>query len=265
MSRIADYELGESLGRGNHGRYYKAAPPARLGLDADVVAVKVLDQHAGDDEYRRFANELKLFASVRSPHLVRLYDAGHQDGILFYALEYFPLGSLASPARELAPGDVLRAVAGAARGAHALHEVGVAHRDIKPANVMLIEDGGKLSDLGLAQVLNPGQTVTGFGPIGAIEYMEPGVVRGDPASRASDIWALGATLHKALAGTSVFGDIPTDDVLSALRHVLNTSPRVSPDLDDAARALIESCVAPAPEDRPATAMELAERLEVLAT
>ncbi len=264
MSRIADYELGESLGRGNHGRYYKAGPPARLGLDVDVVAVKVLDQHAGDDEYRRFANELRLFASVKSPHLVKLYDAGHQEGILFYALEYFPMGSLATPARELSPGDVLRAVAGAARGAHALHEVGVAHRDIKPANVMLTEDGGKLSDLGLAQVLNPGQTVTGFGPIGAIEYMEPGVVRGDPASRASDIWALGATLHKALTGSSVFGDIPTDDVLRALRHVLTTTPRVSSGLDDGARALIENCVAPAPEDRPSTAIELAERLEVLA-
>ncbi len=264
MTRIADYELGESLGRGNHGRYYKAAPPARLNLDIAVVAVKVLDQHAGDDEFRRFANELKLFASVRSPHLVRLYDAGHQEGILFYALEYFPLGSLATPARELSAAEVLRAVAGAARGAHALHEVGVAHRDIKPANVMLTDDGGKLSDLGLAQVLNPGQTVTGFGPIGAIEYMEPGVVRGEPASRASDVWALGATLHKALSGASVFGDIPTDDVLTALRHVLTTTAEVSPGLEGGLREVIESCVAAAPEDRPGTAIELAERLEVLA-
>ncbi len=140
----------------------------------------------------------------------------------------------------------------------------MAHRDIKPANVMLTEDGGKLSDLGLAQVLNPGQTVTGFGPIGAIEYMEPGVVRGDPASRASDIWALGATLHKALAGVSVFGEIPTDDVLSALRHVLNTEPVVSGSLDDGPRRVIAACLAQAPEDRPGTAMELAEQLEVLA-
>ncbi len=264
MSRIADYELGESLGRGNHGRYYKAAPPARLGIDDAVVAVKVLDQHAGDDEFRRFANELKIFASVRSPHLVRIYDAGHQDGILFYALEYFPLGSLAQPAAELSEADVLRAVAGAARGAHALHEVGVAHRDIKPANVMVTPEGGKLSDLGLAQVLNPGQTVTGFGPIGAIEFMEPGVVRGEPASRASDIWALGATLHKAMTGKSVFGAIPTDDVLKALRHVLGAVPTVADELDEGARHLVQRCVAAAPEDRPATAMELAEALEVLA-
>ncbi len=264
MTRIADYELGAPLGRGNHGRFYKAVPPARLGLDVEAVAVKVLDQHAGDDEFRRFANELRLFASIGSPYLVRLFDAGQQAGTLWYVTEYFPRGSLADPVEPPSEAEIIRAVAHAARGAHALHEVGVAHRDIKPANVMLTDGGGKLSDLGLAQVLNPGQTVTGFGPIGAIEFMEPGVVRGEPASRASDVWALGATLHRALSGHSVFGAIPTDNVLAALRHVLNTTPVCQSELDSGLRDVVERCLAESPADRPPTAAALADELEALA-
>ena len=264
MTRIADYELGEWLGDGNHGSFYRTRPPPRLGVDHDLIAIKVIDGRATDDEFRRFENELRIFASVRSPYLVGLLDAGHDGGRLYYAMEYFPRGSLGQPTEPPDRPTVFRAVADAARGAHALHEVGVAHRDIKPDNVMLVDGGGRLSDLGLAQVLNPGQTVTGRGPIGSIEYMEPGMVRGEQASRASDVWALGATLHKALCGRSVFGEIPTADVLSALRHILQTEPQVDPSLPGDVAAVIRQCLAAA-EERPATAEELADRIEALTT
>lgn len=265
MRQIADYRLEELLGEGNHGRFYKAAPPPRLRSDEEWVAVKVLDGQAVEDEFRRFENELRLFASVRSPYLVELLDAGQHLGALFYVTRFYPLGSLAAPTRPVETPDVVRAVADAARGAHALHEVGVAHRDIKPSNVMLVEGGGRLGDLGLAQVLNPGQTVTGRGPIGAIEFMEPGVVRGEKASRSSDVWALGVTLHKALTGRSVFGSIPDRDVLSALRHILNATPEVAAELPEALAGVIGRCIAPAHQDRPATAAELADELEALAS
>lgn len=262
MRRIADYELTEWLGEGNHGHFWRAAPPDRLGIDAGYVAVKVLDGRASDDEFRRFENELRLFASVQSPQLVRLYDAGHQNGTLFYAMEYFPEGSLGADGQREAS-YVIAAVADAARGAHALHEVGVAHRDIKPTNIMLSDGGGKLSDLGLAQVLNPGQTVTGRGPIGSIEFMEPGMVRGEKASRASDVWALGATLHKALTGRSVFGEIPTSDVLSALRHILASEPSVDDGLDGNLQSVIGRCLAADAQDRPESAQELADLLDAV--
>ena len=64
MRRIADYELIESLGSGNHGEYFSARPPARLDLDVDLVAVKVLAINASEDAFRRAANELRLFASI---------------------------------------------------------------------------------------------------------------------------------------------------------------------------------------------------------
>jgi eukaryotic-like serine/threonine-protein kinase len=264
MKRIADYELIESLGRGNHGEYFVAQPPARLGLDVDRVAVKVLGLNATEDAFRRVANELRLFASVSCPQLVTLYDAGQQAGTLYYAMEFFPEGSLESPATELSRARILRALADAARAAHALHEAGVAHRDIKPANVMLADEGAKLSDLGLAQILSPGQTVTGIGPIGTIEFMEPGIILGERAGRASDIWALGITAHRAVTGRSVFGEIPGGELIAALRHVLETPPSLAEGLSDAEAELISWCLRSDRADRPASAAEVAERLDDLA-
>lgn len=263
MKRIADYQLVRELGSGNHGQFFLAEPPERLGLDAEYVVVKVLARNAGDQAFRRVANELKLFASLDSPYLVRLHDAGHQGGVLFYATEYCPHGSLGTPARPLERHEVLTAVARAARAAHALHEVGVAHRDVKPTNVLLSDEGAKLSDLGLAQILSPGQTTTGFGPIGAIEYMDPAVMRGEKATRASDLWSLAVTLHRVLTGESLYGEIPSHDLVAALRHVLNSEPRLSESLDDGERRVIASCLRSEPSARPPTAEALAEEIEAL--
>ena len=263
MKRIADYDLEHSLGTGNHGEFFLARPPERLGLTSDYVAVKVLGLNTSDDAFRRVANELKLFASVECEQLVALYDAGQQAGVFFYAMEYFPRGSLGQPAEPPARPTVLRAVADAARAAHALHEAGVAHRDIKPANVLLGEGSGRLSDLGLAQILSPGQTVTGIGPVGTIEYMEPAMVLGEPAGRASDVWSLAATLHKALTGASLYGEIP-EDLVAALRHVVQSRPVVANDVTEGERELIESCLAADRGERPATAADVARRLDELA-
>ena len=72
----------------------------------------------------------------------------------------------------------MRALAAAARAAAALHAAGIAHRDIKPGNVLLHPDGGRLSDLGLAQVFTEGVTVTGMGGLDAIEYVDPALLLG---------------------------------------------------------------------------------------
>ena len=208
--------------------------------------------------------ELKLFASVRSPYLVTLYDAGQEGSVFFYALEYFPMGSLGQPAEPVGRGAAIRALSHAARAAHALHEAGVAHRDIRPGTVLLHPDGGKLSDLGLAQVLQPGITVTGMAGIGSVEYMDPGMLRGDRPSRASDIWSLGVTLHRALSGEGVYGELPAGDPLLILRKVLTTTPTLSEKLSAADKAIITACLDPDVARRPRTAADVADALDQLA-
>jgi serine/threonine protein kinase len=263
VEQIADYRLVRSLGEGNHGEFFLAETPERLGIAAEHVAVKVLTEMTVDDALRRMGRELKVFASVSSPYLVRVLDAGQDRDRLFYSLAYYPLGSLAEPSHPLGRDERLRAVVHACRAAHALHEAGVAHRGIKPANVLLHEDGAHLSDLGLAEVLSPGQTVTGVGPIAAVEFLDPGIIRGEAASRASDIWSLGVTLHWALVGTGLYGDLTGVQPLVAVRRVLTSSPEISDRLQPAERRVLEAALAPRPADRPATADELARMVEDL--
>jgi len=255
---LADFRVVRLIGEGNHGRFYLAHPPARLGIDDEFVAVKVFAGQCSEDAYRRGTRELRAFAAVDSPYLARVYDAVLEDNFL-YAMEYFPLGSLAAPARPLTHDDVLRAVEHAARAVHALHEGGLAHGDVKPGNVMLHENGGKLSDLGLARVFTAGAALTGMAPETSVEYLDPSLLLGEPPSRATDIWALGATLHRALSGKGLYGELPERQPLLAIRRVQTTPPALDPVLTADEAALVLACLA-APGSRPATALEVADRI-----
>ena len=265
MDGIADYTFIRPLGEGNHGRYYLATPPARLGLDTASVVVKVVAGQTTSETFARATRELKAFAAVRSPYLVRLFDAGQQAGTFFYAMEWLERGSLAEPTGELTKDAARKAVADVARAAHALHESGIVHQDIAPENVLLTADGGRLADLGLAKVLQPGVTVTSIGSrsIGAVEFVDPAMLAGGQPSRLTDVYSLGMTLHRALAGKGMFGDIPADQPMMAMRAVLAGSPKVDPALGPEETALIKACVDPDLANRPSTAGEVAERIDAL--
>lgn len=264
MNEIADYKFVRWLGEGNHGNFYLARTPPRLELEVELVVVKVLDGATSNDGFRRATRELRVFASIESPYLVTLFDAGQDGNSFFYAMEYFPMGSLAEPSSPLDRSQVLRALTDASLAAHALHEAGVAHRDIKPDNIDLHENGAKLSDLGMAQLLTPGLTVTGMGPIDSVEFIDPILIRGGRASRATDIWSLGVVIHRALTRRGVYGELPSDDPLLALRRVLGAQPALEPSLSKPEADLVSSCLAPEPGDRPPTAEDVAKRLQELA-
>lgn len=261
---IADYQFIKVLGAGNHGVFYLANRPERLRIEAEFVAVKVLSGANSQDTFRRATRELAAFAAVRSPHLVTLYDAGQQGDDLYYSMEYLPGGSLADPAEPLRPQVILSAVADAARAADALHEAGIAHNDIKPGNVLLAADGSKLSDLGLSRLLAPGLTITGLGSAGSVEYLDPAIIRGELPSRATDIFALGATLHRALTGQGLYGTLPQDDTVVAMRRVLSRPPVIAGRLPAGIRDVIAATISEDPAARPVTALEVAGRLDVLA-
>lgn len=260
---IADYRFVRRLGAGNHGVFYLAERPQRLRIDAEFVAVKVLSGSNSQDTFRRATRELAAFAAVRSPYLVTLYDAGQQGDDLYYSMEYLPAGSLEDAIGALPPGQVLAAVADAARAADALHEAGIAHNDIKPANIMLHDGRAKLSDLGLSQLLTPGLTITGLGSTGSVEYLDPAIIRGEIPGRATDIFALGATLHRALSGTGLYGDLPANNAMLAMRRVLSHPAEISQNLPAGVREVIAAAIDPNPAKRPATAADLAGRIDAL--
>lgn len=257
MQQIADYDIIQQLGEGSHGQVWLARTPARLDLADDVVAVKTLSHAASDADFARLSDFLQLYASIACPNLVELYDVGQQGSIIYIAAEYLPAGSLARPSRPFSRVDVLRAVADASRGAHVLHELGIAHRAIRPGNVMIDDGGAKLGDVDLSQLLSPGQTITGTSRVSDIEYLPPELVQGQQASRASDIWAIGATLHKVLTGQPLYPGLPTESLVSALRHILNERPTMGDALRNGERHIIEATVAVDPAERPPTAEAVA--------
>jgi eukaryotic-like serine/threonine-protein kinase len=260
---IADYTFIRRLGAGAHGVFYLARCPERLPCSAELVAVKVLSGGSSQDVFRWATRELAAFAAVASPYLVSLYDAGQQGDEVYYSMEYLPGGSLAMPAEPPDRVTSLSALAHAARAAHALHEAGIAHRDIKPGNILLYPGGAKLADLGLSHVLAPGITITRMGPADDIGYLDPCLMRGALPSRASDVFSLGATLHFALTGEGLYGALPEDDPLLAMRRVIAEPPVIAPGLDPDSRDVVAWAIAADPAERPMTALMLAERIEGL--
>ena len=160
----------------------------------------------------------------------------------------------------LARDDALRLVADLAAGLDALHARRLIHRDVKPSNVLLTRQGhGLLTDFGLARgpahtvLTKPGQIV------GTPHYLAPEIIRGDPASPASDIYALGCLTHAALHGRPPFNSVNVFEVMVA--HFELDPPRlagrvegVSPLLDAAIRAAL----AKDPAKRPRSGQEAAE-------
>ena len=196
--------------------------------------------------------------AVDSPHLVRVYDAVLADSFAL-ACEYLPLGSLADPARPVSRPEILAAVRHAALAAHAVHEAGLVHGDIKPANILLGAEGAKLTDLGLARFLTPGSTLTGMTQVESVEFVDPALLRGDRPSRATEVWALGAGLHKALTDDGLYGELPSSSPLLAIRKVMSTAPVLSDALAPTEAALLRDCLT-STEHRLPTAAAVSERL-----
>ncbi|MCD9624829.1 serine/threonine-protein kinase [Rhabdothermincola salaria] len=261
---IADYTLIRPLGPSTYGDLYLAAPPGRLAIDADQVVVKVLPEVAAEREFDRFAREMQALASVQDSHVVSVLDAGHAAGRLFYAFSYLPLGTLSAHLVEGLASELPQAVPAvrdAALGAHALHEAGIIHRDISPRTIYVTDDGGILGDLGLAEVLRPGMTSTGIGPIGGLEYTDTALLRGERMGRSSDIWSLGATLHRVATGESVRPDLPSGDIVTVIRHALSEPPVIADSCPAALRPVIEQAMDPDPAARYADALELARAID----
>ncbi len=261
--RLADYEIidaAERVGDVGHGISYTARPPARLGLTDPIVTLRVLEQFGSPEEFARVTNELRLLHSLQTAHLVEVLDAGSVDGRMYMATRHYPSGTLDVAGPGLARSARVAIVADAARGAHDMHEAGVAHRDINPTNIFVDRTRGRLADLALAQTFDGTTASVGAGPIGSLRFLDPDLVWGGRASRATDIWSLGMTLHDVLSDTEPYDGLPTDDLIAAFRHVVQNRPRLDHMLEPELLGVIDRCFAPV-EQRFDTALDLAEALD----
>jgi serine/threonine protein kinase len=263
---IAGYDVVRQLGEGGHGRCYLVRPPARLGLSAEFVVLKMFNDRVSEQAFERGVRELRAFAAVPSEQIVRVYDAV-LEASFGYAMEYFPLGSLAAPGRSLTRTEVLTVLEQAARAVHTLHEAGLAHGDLRPGNILLTQDAAgtlaaRLSDPELCRVLAPGTALTGMGKASVLEFTDPDLLAGARPTRRTEVYALGSTIHRVLSGVGLHGELPDAQPLLVIRRLLTAPPQVHTGLGPAEAALVRDCVADG-DARIATAADVADRLAAL--
>ncbi len=259
-SKIADYRVIEVVPPANDGaRRYLCRPPERLGADEEPVLVTEISVDAAG--WRPLTDLLVRLASAGSAHLVRLLEVGPDPdagGGLYLASEASAGGGVADPATPLDGPGRLRALADAARGAHGMHEVGVAHGAIGPGSIVMSERGALLAPPPLG---GPPGLVLRAGGWKDVVTVYPGLLRGEEPSRASDVWSLAATLHGLLSDRPLYRGMESDPPVTAIQRVIFARPDVDPSLPAGVAATIASCLESDPALRPATAAELADRLD----
>ena len=256
--RLGDYTIEEQLGEGAMGCVFRAR---REGSD-DVVALKVVRvELASDDRYRqRFLHEARAASEVAHRHLVDVRDAGEIDGRQYLAMRFVRGRQLDEHVGEHGPmpvDEVVRVADEIAGALDALHAVGLIHRDIKSSNILLDADAAgaaALTDFGLAkgtgyaELTRPGQIV------GTMDYLAPERIRGEQATPASDIYALGCVVYECVTGQPPFGDKGMMAVAFAHLEEDPVDPvGRRPDLPATFGPAVNAALAKDPADRPPTA------------
>jgi serine/threonine-protein kinase len=202
------YQTGERLGSGGMSNVYKATD---LILER-TVAVKILAEHLSDDErfVARFRREALAVAKLIHPNIVQVYDTGVDDGRHYIVMEYVEGRSGAQILQRQGPvGPEIAAEIGvqSCAGLDYAHRRGIIHRDVKPGNLMVFGGpvgGGemtvKLTDFGIARAIEQTRITQVGSVVGTAAYLAPEQVRGEEATPATDVYALGVVLYQFLTG-----------------------------------------------------------------
>jgi len=202
------YEIGDRLGSGGMSSVHQATD---LILER-TVAVKILAEHLSDDErfVARFRREALAVAKLIHPNIVQVYDTGIDEGRHYIVMEYVQGRSGAQILQRQGPLDAETTAeigAQACAGLDYAHRRGIIHRDVKPGNLMVTggpAGGGemtiKLTDFGIARAVEQTRITQVGSVVGTAAYLSPEQVRGEEATPATDVYALGVVLYQFLTG-----------------------------------------------------------------
>ncbi|MFJ3501409.1 MULTISPECIES: PQQ-binding-like beta-propeller repeat protein [unclassified Streptomyces] len=248
--RIGPFEVLGRLGAGGMGLVYLAR-----SASGRRVAIKTVRTELAEDQlFRvRFTREVEAARAVSGFYTAAVVDADPRAAVPWLATAYVPAPSLEEIVNECGPlpAQAVRwLAAGVAEALQSIHGAGLVHRDLKPSNVLVVEDGPRVIDFGIASgVSNTRLTMTNVA-VGTPAYMSPEQARDSRSvTGASDIFSLGSMLVFAATGHAPYhGANPVETVFMLLRE--------GPDLEglpDELRPLIDSCMQTDVSRRPSPA------------
>ncbi|GAA2698976.1 serine/threonine-protein kinase [Actinoplanes palleronii] len=253
------YRLIEKLGTGGMSVVWRGYDET-LGRE---VAVKVLAPQLAEDRTSRDRLRQEALAAARlcHPHITGVYDFGEallSDHLTvpYVVMELNDGESVGARIGRQGSLDWREAVMLCAEVASALataHARGVVHRDVTPANVMLTGAGAKVVDFGISAVVGQRDAGPDGSLLGTPAYLAPERLGGAPVSPATDVYALGLLLYRALTGRMPW---PAESTAEALRAHLYADPAPVPDLPGMPPAVADlclRCLAKNPADRPGSA------------
>jgi eukaryotic-like serine/threonine-protein kinase len=234
-----------------------------------LVAVKVLSPAYAADERanRRFLREARAAARLGDcRHVVTVYDIGEHDGRPFMVMEHFAGGTIADRLRRgraIPQALALRWLRETAIGLDCAHEHDVVHRDVKPAN-LLLDQRGRLAvgDFGIATVATEASITQTGQVLGTAAYISPEQARGEPATAASDRYALAVVAFELLTGRRPFpAEHPAAQARAHVEEVVPLATDVEDDLPAAVDRVLAAGMDKDPRRRPATAGDFVEELD----
>ncbi|MFJ9537062.1 PQQ-binding-like beta-propeller repeat protein [Streptomyces sp. NPDC101225] len=237
--RIGPFEVLGRLGAGGMGLVYLAR-----SASGRRVAIKTVRTELAEDQlFRvRFSREVEAARAVSGFYTAAVVDADARAAVPWLATAYVPAPSLEEIVNDCGPlpAQAVRwLAAGVAEALQSIHGAGLVHRDLKPSNVLVVEDGPRVIDFGIASgVSNTRLTMTNVA-VGTPAYMSPEQAKDSRSvTGASDVFSLGSMLVFAATGHPPFhGANPVETVFMLLRE--------GPDLQglpEELRPLIESCM-----------------------
>lgn len=213
---IPGYRILSEISRGSFGAVYRALQES---LDR-VVALKVIDEHPGSGfDLDGLLMEAQCLARISHPAVLPVYDSGRHGVRVYMASEYVEGGTLGEEIRRdgaLSPDrfyEVARSLAG---GLAAAHAAGILHRDLKPSNVLVRASGEPLiGDFGLARLGGADRDPAEGYLVGTPAYMAPEIILGQPATVATDLYAMSAMFYIMLTGRLPFEQVDKYSLLGA--------------------------------------------------
>ncbi|GAB3650498.1 Stk1 family PASTA domain-containing Ser/Thr kinase [Glycomyces tarimensis] len=258
------YRLQRLIANGGMASVYEAHDDR---LDRPVAVKMITATGIAGFDLDAFTHEARTIARLSHPNIVAVFDQGIHDGLPYIVMEYVPgttLRDLLNRRRRLRIEEAAELGGQILDGLQAAHDAGLVHRDIKPENILL-KNGGrgdrvKVVDFGLAEAVH-GENRRGGPLLATAAYVAPELVRGEPASPASDVYSTAILLYELLTGEVPF-DGP-DPAEVAQRHLTEEvpSPRlIAQDVPDGLAQLVMLAASRDPSARPVDAGAFARRL-----